>query len=60
MGVFCSPMPITVIPASRSLMASLVKSLSEVTRQKPSTLPEYKMSMASMIKAASDAFFPLV
>ncbi len=38
--VLLSPMPITVMPDSRSRAASRVKSLSEDTRQKPSTLPE--------------------
>ena len=32
----------------------------EVTIQKPSTLPEYKISIASMISAESEAFFPCV
>ena len=39
-GVLDSPIPITYICSSRSRIASLVKSLSLVTRQKPSTLPE--------------------
>ena len=59
-GVFLSPIPKTVMPDSRSRMTSFVKSLSEVTMQKPSTFPEYKMSIASMISAESDAFFPCV
>ena len=37
-GVFRSPIPITCLPASLSLDASLVKSLSLVTRQNPSIL----------------------
>ena len=40
LGVLLSPMPMTVIPDSLSLAASRVKSLSEDTRQNPSTLPE--------------------
>ena len=59
-GVFCSPMPMTNIPASLSLWASLVKSESLDTRQKPSTFPEYRISMASMIMAESVAFLPVV
>ena len=39
-GVLDSPIPITYICASRRRIASLVKSLSLVTRQKPSTFPE--------------------
>jgi len=35
-----------------------VKSLSEETRQKPSSRPLCKRSMASITKAMSDAFFP--
>ena len=46
--------------ASRSRAASRVKSLSEDTRQNPSTRPEYKMSIASMIMAESVEFFPVV
>ena len=37
-GVFRSPIPMTCLPASLSLDASLVKSLSLVTRQNPSIL----------------------
>ena len=40
LGVLLSPMPTTVMPDSRSRAASRVKSLSEETRQKPSTFPE--------------------
>lgn len=40
LGVLLSPMPSTVMPDSRSRAASRVKSLSEETRQKPSTFPE--------------------
>ena len=40
LGVFCSPIPMTNIPASLRRWASLVKSESLETRQKPSTLPE--------------------
>ena len=59
-GVFFSPMPMTVMPPSRRREARRVKSLSDETRQNPSTLPEYRMSMASMIMAESVAFLPLV
>ena len=48
------------IPDSRSLAARRVKSLSEETIQYPSTFPEYRISMASMIIAESVAFFPVV
>ena len=41
-------------------MARRVKSLSLDTRTKPSQLPEYRMSMASMIMAESVEFFPVV
>ena len=40
--------------------ARRVKSLSDETRQKPSTLFEYKMSIASIIIAESEEFFPTV
>ena len=40
LGVFFSPMPMTCLPDSLSLMASLVKSLSLETMQNPSTLSE--------------------
>ena len=59
-GVLVSPIPMTSMPASLRREASRVKSLSLVTRQNPSTLPEYRMSMASMIMAESVAFFPTV
>ena len=57
--VFFSPMPITTIPASRRRVARRVKSLSLEIIQNPSTLPEYRISIASMIMAESVAFFPL-
>ena len=57
--VFFSPIPITIMPASLKRVASLVKSLSLDTIQKPSTFPEYKISIASMIIALSLAFFPV-
>ena len=59
-GVLLSPIPMTIMPASRRRMARRVKSLSEVARQKPSTLPEYRISIASMIIAESVEFFPVV
>src|SRR5215472_11781295 len=59
-GVLRSPNPYTVRPDSRSLAASLVKSLSLETRQNPSNLPEYSRSMASITIAESVAFFPVV
>ena len=59
-GVFCSPNPRTLSPASRRRMTSPVKSLSLVTRQKPSNRRVYKRSIASMINALSVAFLPLV
>ena len=57
-GVFFSPMPITTLPASRIRVASLLKSPSLETIQNPSTSPEYKMSMASIIRPISEAFLP--
>ena len=54
---FCSPMPKTFIPASRNLVASLVKSLSLLTTQNPSTRPVYKISIASMISAESEEYW---
>ena len=60
LGVFFSPMPYTFIPASRRRVARRVKSLSLLTSTKPPQLPEYKMSMASMIMAESVAFLPWV
>ena len=57
-GVLDSPIPSTNIFSSRSRMASLVKSLSLVTRQNPCTLFLYRISMASMAMAISVAFFP--
>ena len=59
-GVLFSPIPITVLPLSLRRLASLVKSLSLDTRQKPSSSLVYSMSMASMIMAESVAFFPWV
>src|SRR5262249_56592979 len=59
-GVLRSPKPYTVRPDSRSLAASLVKSLSLDTRQNPSNRPEYSKSIASMTIAESVAFLPLV
>ena len=56
-GVFASPIPITRFPLSRSLLASLVKSLSLETRQNPSSSLAYSISIASMIIAESVAFF---
>ena len=38
-GVFFSPMPMTTLPASRSRVASLLKSPSLETMQKPCTSP---------------------
>jgi hypothetical protein len=55
-----SPMPMTVSPPSRRRVASRVKSLSDDTRQKPSKLPVYSKSMASMMRAESVEFLPLV
>ena len=60
LGVFFCPMPKTFMPASLNLVARRVKSLSLLMMQKPSTLPEYKISIASMIKALSLLFLPLV
>ena len=59
-GVFFSPMPMTFFPASRSRVARRVKSESLDTSTKPSQLPVYKISMASMIMAESVAFLPVV
>lgn len=60
LGVFFSPIPYTDNPASRIRVARRVKSLSEDTRQKPSTVPPWSRSMASMIIAESVEFFPVV
>ena len=46
------------MPLSRRRATSRVKSESELTMAKPSTVPEYRMSMASMIIAESVAFLP--
>jgi len=59
-GVFFSPKPYTISPSSRSRCASRVKSLSLVTRQKPSKRRVYIRSIASMISDESVAFLPLV
>ena len=59
-GVLFSPIPITSIPDSLNLLASLVKSPSEDTIQKPSTLLVYRISIASIISVESVAFFPTV
>ena len=58
-GVLSSPMPMTRIPDSRRRLASRVKSESLDTMQNPSTIPPYRMSIASMIRAESVAFFPV-
>ena len=50
----------TVMPLSRKRATSLVKSESELTIANPSTVPEYRISMASMIIAESVAFLPYV
>ena len=57
---FFSPIPMTSMPASRRRAARRVKSLSEDTRQNPSTRPVYRMSIASIISAESVEFFPVV
>ena len=57
-GVFCSPMPRTYISDSLSRAARRVKSESEETMQKQSRRWEYRRSMASMISAESEEFFP--
>ena len=59
-GVLRRPSPYTVIPDSRSRVASRVKSLSLETITKPSTLPAYSRSIASMISAESVEFLPRV
>ena len=59
-GVFCSPMPMTCMPLSRKRATRRVKSESELTMANPSTFPEYRMSIASMIIAESVAFLPAV
>ena len=59
-GVLRRPIPYTVIPDSRSLVASRVKSLSLETITNPSKLPAYSRSIASMISAESVEFFPRV
>ena len=59
-GVLFSPIPITSIPDSLSLLASLVKSPSLETIQKPSTFRVYKISIASIMRALSVAFLPTV
>ena len=59
-GVFFSPIPMTFIPDSRKRIAKRVKSESLETMQKPSTLSEYNKSIASIIIAESEEFFPTV
>ena len=59
-GVLLSPMPMTNIRLSRRRAASRVKSESELTMQNPSTFFVYRISIASMIMAESDAFLPCV
>ena len=53
-------MPMTNIRLSRRRAASRVKSESELTMQNPSTFFVYRISIASMIMAESDAFLPCV
>ncbi len=55
-----SPKPTTRLPDSRSRDASRVKSLSLETMQKPSNVPVWSRSIASMIIALSVEFFPAV
>jgi hypothetical protein len=57
-GCFFLPIPITFMPDSLNRIANLVKSESLETIQNPSTLSEYSKSMASIIIAESDEFFP--
>ena len=57
-GVFFSPMPMTTFPDSRSRVASLLKSPSLDTMQKPCTESAYSVSIASMMRPMSEAFFP--
>ncbi len=59
-GVLRRPIPYTVIPDSRSRVASRVKSLSLETMTNPSRLPSYSKSIASMISAESVEFLPRV
>ena len=59
-GVFCSPKPNTSTPCSLIRAASRVKSLSDDTRQKPSNLPLWSKSIASMTSVMSEAFLPVV
>ena len=60
LGVLISPIPITVIPDSLSLVANFVKSESLETIQNPSTVLEYSISIASIIIVESVEFFPEV
>ena len=60
LGVLRSPKPYTARPDSRMRVARRVKSLSEDTSQKPSTRPLCSRSIASMVRAESVAFLPLV
>ena len=59
-GVLRRPSPYTVIPDSRNLVASRVKSLSLETITNPSRFPAYNRSIASMMSAESVWFFPRV
>ena len=59
-GVFFSPMPMTVRPLSRIRLARRVKSLSLDTMQNPLTDSLCRMSIASIISAESVAFLPVV
>ncbi len=59
-GVLRRPKPYTVMADSRKLVARRVKSLSLETSTKPSTLPAYRRSIASMISAESVEFLPRV
>ena len=59
-GVLRRPSPKTRLPDSRSRVASRVKSESEETSAKASTLPCHSRSMASMMSAESEEFLPTV
>ena len=59
-GVFFSPNPYTSKPDSLILAASLVKSLSLDTMQKPPKFLVYSKSIASIISALSVEFLPFV
>ena len=58
MAVWLRPMPTTIMLLSRRRAARRVKSLSEETMTNPSTLPAYRMSIASMMSVESVAFLP--